>query len=487
MLFNSYEFLFLFLPIVLGGYFFFGGMKGKSRLANVWLVLASLFFYSYWNVKYLPLLLASIGLNYLISGYILRYRKAKMKGAAQKAFWLGIVFNAGLLGFYKYTDFFIENLDLLGANLPLLHIILPLGISFFTITQMVFLVDCYEGVAKERNLIDYALFVSFFPHLLAGPILYHKSMMKQFADEKLRWVDWENMARGFVLFVIGLAKKVIIADSFVKYVGIGYDNDTSTLTFFDAWLTALCYMTQLFFDFSGYSDMAVGLARMMNIKIPINFNSPYRAYGIIDFWSRFHMSLTTTITNYLYTPMVMNCKKITFPKAMLATFSAMFIAGIWHGAGWTFVVFGAIHGMGLVVNHVWKKFHFWMWRPLGYALTLLTVLIGDVFFRAKSIGDALNMLTAMTGANGFLWHPKVADFLNNHLAFSLESNPHIYSDFPKLAFMSAILLVAFVPSSNEIIKKLALNRKIAWAVGIILAIIIMLIRDKDTEFIYFQF
>lgn len=239
MLFNSYEFLFLFLPIALGGYFFLGSREKTSEWANIWLVCLSFFFYSYWDIRYLPLLLLSIGVNYLISGRMIRSRQEKKN--PRTTFLVGMFFNAGLLGVFKYTDFFIENLNFLGEDLPLLHIVLPLGISFFTITQMVYLVDCYEGLAKERNLAHYALFVSFFPHLLAGPILYHRPMMKQFDDRRLRVIDWDNMGRGLTLFIIGLAKKVLIADSFVSFVGSGFAHP-GQLTLLDSWAVAICYM-----------------------------------------------------------------------------------------------------------------------------------------------------------------------------------------------------------------------------------------------------
>lgn len=483
MLFNSYEFLFLFLPVAVGGYFFFGSREKHSEWANIWLVGMSLFFYSYWNMKYLPLLLASIGFNYWISGYIIRYRKEKRKRHARTAFLLGMTFNAGVLGFFKYTDFLIENLDYFGAGIPFLHIVLPLGISFFTITQMVYLVDCYEGVAKERNLIHYSLFVSFFPHLLAGPILYHRPMMKQFKDSTLRHVDWENIARGLSLFIIGLAKKVLIADSFVQVVAAGF-SQPERLTFVDGWAVAFCYMMQLYFDFSGYSDMAVGIARMLNIKIPINFDAPYRAYGIINFWQRWHMSLTTTITNYLYTPMVMACERITFFKAMLATFAAMFIAGIWHGAGWNYVLFGSLHGIGLVLNHVWKKYHLWMWKPLGYVLTLGLVLVAFVFFRAESVVGALHVLYAMVGGNGILLPVKVAAFLHTH--FDLEVAVLYMHDISKKDFLIALLLLAFCPSSNNLVKRLQPNYK--WAVALAALFVLgTLSMSKMTEFLYFQF
>lgn len=482
MLFNSYEFLFLFLPIAVGGYFFLGSREKTSEWANIWLVGLSLFFYSYWDIKYLPLLLLSIGFNYMVSGHIIRYRKEKQKRNAKIVFLLGIVFNAALLGFFKYTDFFLENLNYLGAHFPLLHIILPLGISFFTITQMVYLVDCYEGVAKERKLIHYALFVSFFPHLLAGPILYHRPMMKQFKDSSLRRVDWDNMGRGLSLFIIGLAKKVLIADSFVAVVAKGFAHPEQ-LTLVDSWTIAICYMMQLYFDFSGYSDMAVGIARMMNINIPINFDAPYRAYGIINFWQRWHISLTTTITNYLYTPMVMACQKITFGKAMAATFASMFIAGIWHGAGWNYIIFGSLHGLGLVLNHTWRKYHLWMWKPLGYILTLGLVLVAFVFFRAESVMAALHVLYAMIGGNGILLPHAVANFMNGHFDTNLMALSEYDVSKKTLIFL---LLVAFCPSSNDIIKRLQPNYKWAFALAGIFVYGISHLSDV-TEFLYFQF
>lgn len=483
MLFNSYEFLFLFLPIAVGGYFLLGSREKTSEWANIWLVGLSLFFYSYWDIKYLPLLLLSIGVNYVISGYIIRYRKEKQKKNAKTMFLLGIIFNAGLLGFFKYTDFFLENLNDLGAQFPLLHIVLPLGISFFTITQMVFLVDCYEGIAKERSLVHYALFVSFFPHLLAGPILYHRPMMKQFKDTALRRVNWDNMGRGLSLFIVGFAKKVLIADSFVSFVAQGFSHPEQ-LTLVDSWVVAVCYMMQLYFDFSGYSDMALGIARMMNINIPVNFNSPYRAYGIIDFWQRWHMSLTTTITNYLYTPMVMACRKITFGKAMAATFASMFIAGIWHGAGWNYIIFGSLHGGGLVLNHIWKKYHLWMWKPLGYVLTLLLVLAAFVFFRAASVTDALQILCAMAGGNGIAFPYPVALFLHNHWGVDIASVR--LGELPKKMLVVALLLVAFCPNSNVLIQRLQPKRK--WALALaILFVCGALSLSQVTEFLYFQF
>lgn len=483
MLFNSYEFILLFLPIALIGYFALGKTK-KSELANVWLVLISLFFYSYWNIKYLPLLILSIAVNYIVSGKIIAARQTKLNKRAKSYFLVGTLFNIGLLGFYKYTDFLLENLNYLGADFNLLHIVLPLGISFFTITQMVYLVDTYEGIVKKRNLIDYALFVSFFPHLLAGPILYHKSMVKQFEDETLRRVNWENMARGSSLFIIGLAKKVLIADSLAPYVGTSF-GAPAELTFFEAWAAAICYMLQLFFDFSGYSDMAVGVAQMLNIKIPYNFNRPFHAYGIVDFWNRWHMSLTWAITNYLYTPMVMACKKITFAKSMIITFVAMFIAGVWHGAGWTFVIFGSLHGIGLVVNHIWKKKHLPMWKPLGHFLTLMLALVAFVFFRADSVADALTIIYAMFGGAPIVFPEKIAVFMNHYLGIIVPQLPHNWAA-PKKFMLLATLMVIFLPSSQQIATTFRPRTRYAVALAVLMVVSLFSL-TKVSEFLYFQF
>lgn len=471
MLFNSYEFIFIFLPVAIIGYFLLG-KKQDNKLANIWLILASLFFYSYWNINYLPLLLISIVINYIISGYIIKNRKNN-KLLSKKIFYIGIIFNAGLLCYYKYMDFLIENINFItGSNFNLLYIILPLGISFFTITQLVYLVDCYEGVAKDHNFLSYVLFVVFFPHLLAGPILYHKPMMKQFENPINRLINWENMTLGFSLFIIGLAKKVIIADTLSAYVGIGF-SDTQSLTLIDSWLTAIAYMMQLYFDFSGYSDMAVGIAKMLNIKIPINFNSPYKAKNLIDFWSRWHMSLTTVITNYLYTPILMSFKKITFVKAMYATFVAMFIAGIWHGAGWTFIIFGTMHAIGLVINHIWKHYKLLMPKILSYLITMLWVLLAFVFFRAESIHDAFNIIQAMFGLHGII--------LNGQEMVLTEKTTLV------IFLIVAIILSIFGKNSNEFINSIKYNKYVYIMLGIILFIVLKLMLSISTEFLYFQF
>ncbi len=286
MLFNSYEFIFMFLPVSLAIYF----LLNRKRLtvgANTWLLFVSLFFYSWWNMKYLPLILGSILFNYAIGTLLAESGAHKGKAVSKKAILaFGLFANILFLGYFKYMDFFIGNVNgLFSADLPLLRIVLPLGISFFTITQIAFLVDSYEGLVKEKTLLSYALFVSFFPHLLAGPILHHKEMMPQFDALRSKVLNYKNLSLGLFLFFIGLFKKVVIADQLSAIVKAGFDTAPS-LNFAEAWISSLSYTCQLYFDFSGYSDMAVGVGLMFNIVLPINFNSPYKAVNAIDFWKR---------------------------------------------------------------------------------------------------------------------------------------------------------------------------------------------------------
>lgn len=474
MLFNSYTFIFLFFPIVLFVYFRLGESR-RSDWANVWLVIASLFFYGYWEVSFLPLLIGSILINYWISGGILSGKESGNVQRQKIFFGLGLTFNLGLLVWYKYMDFFIRNINLLGGDIPPLHLVLPLGISFFTITQVLYLLDCYAGVAKDHDFVNYALFVSFFPHLLSGPILYHKQMMTQFRDETLRRPNWGNLARGLSLFIIGFAKKVVIADSFISYVKVGFDKPES-LTLISAWLTAIAYMMQLYFDFSGYSDMAVGLARMMNLEIPINFNAPYRASNLITFWQRWHMSLTNAITACVYMPVLRSFKKMTFGAVVFSSFVAFFVVGIWHGAGWKYVAFALLHSSGIVLNHLWRHYHWWMPKTLGRVLTLLVVLGGSVLFRAESFRLAGKMFYAMIGGYGM------------GMSLPVTKDAQMLSlsgiQFP-LMLILAVILVIRCPSSNELIKrKPSYTSMVGFAILLGYSIIHL---SSITEFLYFQF
>lgn len=486
MLFNSYAFVFAFLPAALLGYFLLA--RWGNRASNVWLLLLSFLFYAYWDAHYLPLLLGSILINWLVSGRIIRARAAwetsgQPYNRRQLRLWfvLGLLIDVGLLGYYKYLDFFIQNLNRLGADFPLLHLVLPLGISFFTITQMIYLLDCYVGVAKEHDLLGYALFVSFFPHLLAGPILYYKPMMAQFADVGLKRLEWENLARGFSLFVIGLVKKVIIADSFIPYVDHGF-SQAAGLTLVNGWLVAVSYGLQLYFDFSGYSDMAIGVSRMLNINIPPNFQAPFRATSLVNFWQRWHISLTNAITACIYMPIVRSFHEMAFRHMIFATFVAMFIAGIWHGAGWTFVVFALMHASGLAICQLWKRYGRPWPEVIARLMTLTWVLVSFVFFRAENMAEAKQVLEAMAGLHGVAW----PGYFRAE-GFMMDFAHPVLAQMPMGIFLVAIVLISFVPESNTLIQK-HFHPNFKWALLLAGMFVFSVLHfTQVTAFLYFQF
>lgn len=492
MLFNSYEFIFLFLPVTLGVYFWLNG-KRLTVAAGSWLLAASLFFYSWWDVRYLPLILGSILFNYTMGGILADKDRLRGKGISGKALFLfSLAVNIAFLGYFKYMDFFIGNLNsAFGAGLPLFRIVLPLGISFFTITQIAFLVDAYEGLVEERNLLSYALFVTFFPHLLAGPILHHKDMMPQFDRTRNRVVNYRNLYLGLALFFIGLFKKVVIADEFAVWASAGFDSAQS-LTFVEAWLASLSYTFQLYFDFSGYSDMAIGIGWMFNITLPVNFNSPYKATGIIDFWKRWHITLTNFVTTYLYTPILRASGSITFTSSMVAIFLAMLISGFWHGAGWTFILWGALHGGGLVVNHTWKRKKLKMPTFLGWLITFNFVNVSFVFFRAKQWDDAVKVLEGMAGMNGVMLHKSLA---RNPLLSKLGMLGVEFGDWlgdikgnDRTYFMVllAILVVTLARNSQQMVGQV----KPGWrhcSLLMLVAFWSLLNMGRISEFLYFQF
>lgn len=411
MLFNSYPFIFLFLPVALAGYFYLG--RYSHRFAAGWLALCSVIFYGYWSPAYIGLLLGSVVGNYSFGLWIAKAGVRRDDAVKRWLLILAVAANLLLLAYYKYTDFFLDNLVYLtGARLAVGRIILPLGISFFTFTQIAFLVDTYQGKVKEYNFIHYLLFVTYFPHLIAGPILHHKEMMPQFAHAGTYRYNHENMAVGASIFSIGLFKKVILADGISVHVGPVFSAPAAGmhLAFLDAWVGALCYGLQLYFDFSGYSDMAIGLSRMFGVILPLNFHSPYKAVNIIEFWRRWHMTLSRFLRDYLYIPLGGN-RKGAF-RRYLNLMVTMFLGGLWHGAGWTFVIWGALHGAYLMVNHGWHALRRRLgqdpMKPLGrfahmfsVLITFLAVTVAWVFFRAANLHDALAIVRAMAGFNGF--------------------------------------------------------------------------------------
>jgi len=402
MLFNSYSFIFLFLPVVLLGFHLIG-KQGHHRVAIAWLVGASLFFYGWWNPAYLGLMLVSIFFNY---GVGVALGGAPKQPNKKPVLIFGVIINLGLLAYFKYANFFVDNLNnVAGTNIVLEQIILPLAISFFTFQQIAYLVDAWRGETREYNFLHYCLFVTFFPQLIAGPIVHHKEMLPQFAKDLVYKLRSKNLAIGLTIFAIGLFKKVVLADGMAVYATPVFDAAEAgvVLTFFEAWGGALAYTFQLYFDFSGYSDMAIGIARMFGIRLPLNFNSPYKATSIIEFWRRWHITLSRFLKDYLYIPLGGSRKGK--PRRYANLMITMILGGLWHGAGWTFVLWGALHGFYLIINHGWRaifkgrnktkigSFFAWM-------ITFIAIVIAWVPFRAESIKGAENILAGMAGLHG---------------------------------------------------------------------------------------
>lgn len=410
MLFNSYEFLFLFLPLTLAGYFLIA-RRGQA-LSIAWLVAASLFFYGWWNPLYLLLLAVSIAVNFLFGELLGRAFAASRGGLGRLWLALGIAFNLGLLGYYKYAQLVASSINALtGSELFIDTIVLPLAISFFTFQQIAYLVDAHNGITRETRFAHYALFVTFFPQLIAGPIVHHRDMLPQFARPDALHPSVRNISVGVSIFALGLFKKTVLADGAAPYASPVFDAGAAgqTLTFFEAWGGALAYTFQLYFDFSGYSDMAIGAARLFGITLPANFHSPYKATNIVEFWRRWHMTLSRFLRDYLYIPLGGNRKgKLLRYRNLMLT---MILGGLWHGAGWTFAVWGALHGVYLCINHAWGYFAKRVWQrgPLlpgrlvkffSWSITFVAVVVGWVFFRAASFDAALAMLQGMAGMNG---------------------------------------------------------------------------------------
>jgi alginate O-acetyltransferase complex protein AlgI len=437
MLFNSPSFIFIFLPITVLGFYLIGS-RGYYRIAVSWLVGASFVFYGYWNPAYVWLLLGSILFNY-VAGIFLSENRKKI------VLVLGVAVNLGLLGYFKYANFFIDNINaLIGSDIVFDQVILPLAISFFTFQQITYLVDSYRGLSKEHSFLHYCLFVTFFPQLIAGPIVHHHEMLPQFAKDALYRFKTENITLGLTIFIIGLFKKLVIADGVAVYVSPVFESAelSTNLAFFAAWGGALAYTFQLYFDFSGYSDMAIGIARMFGIVLPANFFSPYKATSIIEFWRRWHITLSRFFKNYLYIPMGGGRKGVI--QNMLNLFVTMLLGGLWHGASWTFIIWGGMHGLGLAVNHGFRSTRI-LFRhnplkvsPLGkvvsWALTFSFIIFAWVIFRADSVNGVQHMFQAMLGLNGLLL-PEVID----------------YKFIAILCFL--LFIVCFTPSTQEFLLK----------------------------------
>src|ERR1700733_11767687 len=394
MLFNSYPFIFVFLPAVLFGYFLTGRFGAQAPV--IWLALASLVFYSFSNWPFVALLLASIAFNYL-TGLLLISRHLR-EGRRFAVLTAGVAGDLATLVVFKYAGFVVANFNAVFPTSVTVNILLPVGISFYTFTQIAFLVDAYRGKVAHYALPHYALFVTYFPHLIAGPILHHRDMIPQFESVESKRPNPRLILYGLIIFGIGLFKKTVLADGIQPLVALAFNQ--AAPSFDQAWIGALAYTFQLYFDFSGYSDMAIGISLMFGIFLPLNFNSPYKAQSIIDFWRRWHMTLSQFLRDYLYIPLGGNRRGAVLRYVNLMI--TMALGGLWHGAAWTFVIWGVLHGLYLCINHAWNHFA----PPLAprftriadmaaFVLTFLTVVVAWVLFRADSMASAASILTKM--------------------------------------------------------------------------------------------
>lgn len=519
MLFSSSIFIYIFLPCSLLGYQLLSRF-GRNTLLT-WLTLVSLVFYGYWNPVYLLLLGASILMNFLFSQLL-----GGQRSESSQSRWLifAIVSNISLLVYYKYLFpilNFAHSYHLAGHRF--IEPVLPLGISFFTFTQIAYLIDLRQMIAKRQTLIPYSVFVTFFPHLIAGPIIHPRELMPQLDEGRIGALRASDVALGLSWFILGLAKKVLIADRIAPLADVLYGH-AKQAGFSVAWLGVLAYAMQLYFDFSGYSDMALALARMFSLEFPINFNSPFKAECIIEFWQRWHMTLSRYLNEYLYTPMLLwvngrrmdagkkaNRKAAATPEGFVSmvafpTITTMFIAGVWHGAGIQFLVFGLLHGVYLSINHAWRlltpkgsRFHRVLPVPFTVLLTFLCVLVGMIFFRANDVHDALYIISTLGGMHGagtpfaqfsYLSEiPSISKFLT-HIGTAAGALAICF--FIVWAFPNTQEILAQVPKGSMPARSLLpyLKWRVSFAWSACLAMLfcaVLLLLDSSTRFLYFQF
>jgi len=493
LLFNTYEFIFIFVPVTFVTYFYLNKIQ-LIEVGKGWLVFSSLFFYSWWNVAYLPLILSSIIFNYVFGNLLARRSSDDKRFFSRSILIFGVTCNLTLLGYFKYADFFIANINIMfGSQFELLHIVLPLAISFFTFQQIAYLVDSYHQDMQEHGFLNYAVFVSFFPQLIAGPIVHHKEMMPQFASIQSKVVSYKNISAGLYIFSIGLFKKVFVADTFAVWATNGFDVE-KTLNLVEAWVTSLSYTFQLYFDFSGYCDMAIGLALLFNIKLPINFNSPYKAKDIQDFWKRWHMTLSRFLMDYVYIPLGGNRRgnSRTYNNLMIT----FFLGGLWHGAGWTFVFWGCLHGCALIIHRFWSLRGFKMWGWLGWLITFNFLNITWVFFRAKEWPDAIKVIRGMFNLESLYVPESVSRYPFN--SYNVEIGSYMQGISPSgiaaPIIILSLLAVVFLKNSTEIQIKFKMNYLSSLIIGVVFGMFLSLpyihkVLNIETTplFLYFNF
>lgn len=515
MLFTAYEFVFLFLPLTLIGYRWLDRRLGLHT-AIAWLVLASLFFYAYWRPMYLLLLVPSVLVNYCIGLALVKLHKNQRHRSGKLLLGFGVFANLATIGYFKYANFFVDTVNQISdQSFSLEPILLPLAISFFTFQQIAYLVDAHRGETQEHSLLHYALFVVFFPQLIAGPIVHHKEMLPQFfrSDRSLASSD---LILGLGIFALGMFKKVMIADNIATIADPIFRaaEQGEIITTVAAWCAALAYTAQLYFDFSGYSDMAIGLALMFGIHLPLNFNSPYKALNIIDFWRRWHMTLSRFLRDYLY--IALGGNRGGNWKRYRNLFLTMLLGGLWHGAGWTFIIWGALHGAYLMINHAWQRTHqklfgrdfsaCWWYKGLAWCITFVAVVFAWVFFRAKDLASAVAMAKAMLGVNGTTLPPHWAKTLAplkgplETLGVQFVQTIGLVKISTPAWIVAALMLAVLAPNTQQIFQRpgaaplpkwqrfFAFSPNIGWAWLIAAAFALALFaRQSTTQFLYFNF
>jgi D-alanyl-lipoteichoic acid acyltransferase DltB (MBOAT superfamily) len=487
MSFSYFEYAFIFLPIVIILYFLVNS-RGFVKLGKLWLLICSFLFYIYLSPLYLPLLLISIIVNFFIGDILRPDSRIRLRIPRKTVVALGILFNIGLLGYFKYSDFFIQNINaLFSTNIGFLKIVAPLGISYFTFLQVAFLVDTYRGKLGPNEFIPYALFVSFFPKIIQGPIALQWEIAPQFTDTARNKFNAENFSRGLLFMSIGLIKKLVIADNLAAWATQGYDH-ASVLSFFEAWFAMLSHCFQLYFDFSGYTDMAIGVGLMLNIRIPDNFNSPYKSLNYQDLWRRWHITLGRFLREYIYIPLGGNREgEIRTYVNLLITFV---IGGLWHGAAWTFVFWGAMNGVGLMIHRMWRRTGLKMNYILAGFLTFLYWNITVVMWRATSYHDAVKVYRGLVGFDGVVL-PQKLESMSFLKSIGVQFGPWLANLGEKQYYLiyvilGSALLCFFTKNSQELAERLRPTMRWAVFVSLLLGIGILHM-TQVSEFIYANF
>ena len=477
MIFNSYPFLFYFLPITFCVYYLACTSKSTS-FTKVILLLASYAFIAYANPVCLVILLISSGINYLCN----RLMKA-VPSSSKQMMVLGVIFNLFLLGYFKYTNFLIDSINVVfGGSISALNILLPLGISFYSFQQIAYLVDNYRGEVPEYGILDYFLFTAYFPKVIQGPIVYHNELIPQLKDREKKKFNPDSFSIGLMIFSIGLFKKVLVADNFGKIVDFGFDSILS-LNSFEAVLVILGYTLQIYFDFSGYCDMAVGVSKMLNIGLPVNFNSPYKAININDFWKRWHITLTRFLTKYIYIPLGGN--RMGRVRTYVNIIIVFIVSGIWHGAGYTFIVWGALHGIASIFYRLTKKIYDKIPRLIQWCATFVFVSFAWTFFRAHKIGDAI-LLFSRVFAGGFGVNAELTETLLQPTFINVPSQILPFNVVIIMFYIIAILIVALLKNSNEMTWNFKASAK-NWIFTFFLLILSILSISGVSTFLYSNF